>query len=129
MSKPNYEIPNYLVGLDSEQKFCRWLQRKAQALVTRDRQRGNQIATVAVYKEAIHEAITRDGPNDWYTGELLDWSLIDTYDNDASRRGGRVEKHRFAQLPTIDHEEKGLGNPRFRICGWAVNDAKNDLHL
>jgi hypothetical protein len=35
----------------------------------------------------------------------------------------------MSHLPTVDHEDDGLGEPQFRICGWAVNDAKNDLSL
>jgi hypothetical protein len=122
-----YHLPPCLEEVVHEDVYRKWLQRKAQAHVRRDRRRGNKNARVAEYKLAIHKAITRDGPNDWYTGEALSWNQISKYDNAASRSGGRKYKKSFAKLPTVDHEGDGLGKPRFRICGWAVNDAKGDL--
>lgn len=127
MPELKYPLPECLRERLAPEQYRNWLKRKAAALVRRDRERGNPIAKISLYKEAIHEALVRDGANDWYTGERLDWHLVLTYDNDASREGGRHEKARLARLPTIDHEDDGLGPPKFRVCGWAVNDAKNDL--
>lgn len=127
MPELKYPLPECLREHLTPGQYRNWLDRKANALVRRDRKRGNPTATASVYKEAIHGALLRDGANDWYTGERLDWHLVLTYDNDASKKGRRVEKARFARLPTIDHEDDGLGAPKFRICGWAVNDAKSDL--
>ena len=127
MPELKYPFPACLQDRLTPEQYRNWLKRKAGGLVRRDRGRGNRIATVSIYKEAIHQALLRDGADDWYTGEHVDWHLVLTYDNDASQAAGRCEKARLARLPTIDHEDDGLGSPRFRICGWAVNDAKNDL--
>jgi hypothetical protein len=69
------------------------------------------------------------GGRDAYTGEALDWSLISRYDNADSALGGRLYKHGFAKLPTVDHVGDGLGPADFKICGWRVNDAKHDLDM
>jgi hypothetical protein len=129
MSARRYSLPECLKDLVPEDQYRKWLQRKAHALVKRDRKRGNPQATIAIYKDAIHRAIHRDGPRDWYTGEELKWHLIGTYRNDVAKRAGRDIKLQMSHLPTVDHEDDGLGEPQFRICGWAVNDAKNDLSL
>lgn len=124
-----YSLPSSLGDRVPEDQYRKWLQRKAQALVKRDRKRGIAHATISKYKEAIHKTIVRDGPFDWYTGEKLDWSLISKYSNEEARESKRKVKLKYARLPTVDHEDDGQGEPHFRICGWAVNDAKNDLPL
>lgn len=78
---------------------------------------------------AIHNAVCASGGRDAYTGEELDWKLLSTYDNEASRDGGRKYKATFALLPTVDHVADGLGPADFKICGWRTNDAKHDLSL
>jgi hypothetical protein len=100
---------------------------KAVAHVRRDKKRGNRVATVPLYKKAIHEAVCKGGTRDAYTGRSLDWSLIRTYNNDESKKGRREYKKRFADLPTVDHEGDGTGHPQFQICSWRTNDCKNDL--
>jgi hypothetical protein len=122
-----HPLPNFLRGHVSETTYQRWLKRKAAAIVRRDRRRGNKGATVAEYKRAIHEAVVRGGGKDAYTGQSLRWDLISKYDNEASRRGGRNYKHRFGDLPSVDHVNEGRGRPRFQICAWRTNDAKSDL--
>jgi hypothetical protein len=129
MSARLYSLPECLNDLVPEDQYRKWLQRKAQALVKRDRKRGNTQAAIAIYKEAINRAILRDGACDWYTGEELDWRLIGTYRNDTAKMAGRDIKRQMSHLPTVDHEDGGLGEPQFRLCGWSVNDAKNDLSL
>lgn len=95
----------------------------------RDRDRGNAEATCAGYKRAIHEAVLRSQGLDEYTGEALHWHLVGTYRNKDSRAQGRRLKAKLSRLPTVDHVGDGRGETTFRICGWAVNDAKNDLSL
>ena len=64
---------------------------------------------------------------DAYTGELLRWDLISTYDHAKSSKHRRMYKHGFALLPTVDHVGDSTGPANFVICGWRTNDAKSDL--
>jgi hypothetical protein len=122
------DLPPFLreAGVTCE-KYRKWLNQKAAALVRRDIKRGNTTATRPAYKAAIHEAVCRWKGRDAYTGEALKWSLIGTYENAKSKDGRRDYKAGFALLPTVDHVDDGLGAANFEICGWRSNDAKNDL--
>jgi hypothetical protein len=124
-----YQIPEFLEDFLSQSEYEKWLSRKADNHLKRDRRRGNKIATRAKYKSAIHDAVVKCGGLDAYTGKPLKWKLIHTYNNDDSKKGGRLYKAKFADLPTVDHEDDGKGEPHFNICSWRVNDAKNDLSL
>jgi len=124
-----YAVPEFLVDLVDQASYERWLYRKAQAHVRRDRKRGNQAAIGEAYRNGIHMAVVSSRGRDAYTGERLDWTLIGQYDNDDSAEGRRAYKHGFALLPTVDHVGDGLGPVDFKICGWRVNDAKHDLDM
>ncbi|AHG91853.1 hypothetical protein J421_4316 [Gemmatirosa kalamazoonensis] len=127
MPSIKYPFPQCLSGLCQPPAYSRWLARKASAHRKRDRARGNQTATIEAYKSAIHAAVASSGGVDAYTGRLLRWDLISTYDNEASRAGKRAYKASLGDLPSVDHVGDGLGAPHFRICAWRTNDAKNDL--
>lgn len=122
-----YQLPPDLAPLVEQLKYERWLDRKANAHVKRDRKRGNSSATGSEYKAAIHKAVSLSGGLDAYTGEKLDWSLLSQYNNENSKAQGRLYKKKFALLPTVDHVDDGLGPANFKICAWRTNDAKNDL--
>lgn len=122
-----YDLPEFLIGTITSAAYERWLRRKAQAHVKRDRERGNSTAGGEEYRIAIHAAVKTSRGLDAYTGEPLHWHLISTYDNAQSKTGGRHYKRQFALLPSVDHVADGLGPASFLICGWATNDAKNDL--
>ena len=124
-----YALPAFLADVVSQETYERWLRRKAQAHVRRDRKRGNTTAIGEGYREAIHSAVIESVGRDAYTGEVLDWSLISQYDNDESKENGRHYKRGFALLPTVDHVGDGTGAANFKICGWRTNDAKNDLEV
>lgn len=124
-----YALPAFLLGVVSQEFYERWLRRKAQTHVRRDRKRGNTTAVGESYREAIHSAVVGSGGRDAYTGDQLDWSLISQYDNDESKESGRHYKRGFALLPTVDHVGDGMGVADFKICGWRTNDAKNDLEF
>jgi hypothetical protein len=124
-----FELPQFLDGVVTREAYVRWLQRKAAAHVIRDRNRGSGSASVSEYKRVIHNAVCASQGRDAYTGEQLDWHLISKYDNDESKKGGRVYKARFALLPTVDHVGDGTGLADFKVCGWRTNDAKGDLSL
>ena len=122
-----YQLPEDFSRRCDQVTYERWLQRKAAAHFRRDRRRGNDTATIATYKQAIHDAVVQSSGLDEYTGEALDWGKISKYDNEESRKGGRIFKASLALLPTVDHVGDGLGAPDFAICAWRTNDAKNDL--
>ena len=124
-----YQLPSFLLGQVTQEAYERWLRRKAQAHVRRDRRRGNETAIGEAYQAAIHSAVLESGGRDSYTGEELNWSIISKYDNDKSQEHGRHYKRGFALLPTVDHVNDGMGVADFKICGWRTNDAKNDLEM
>ena len=124
-----YPLPSFLIGQVTQEVYERWLRRKAQAHVRRDRRRGNETAIGEPYRAAIHLAVVESGGCDCYTGEQLNWTLISQYDNDKSQEHGRHYKHGFALLPTVDHVGDVTGPANFKICGWRTNDAKNDLEM
>jgi hypothetical protein len=124
-----FDLPSFLESVVTREAYVRWLQRKAEAHIKRDRKRGNVSGSVSEYKRAIHQAVCGSEGRDAYTGEHLFWNLISTYDNDESKLGRRSYKAGFALLPTVDHVEDGTGPADFRICGWRTNDAKGDLSL
>jgi hypothetical protein len=129
MSK-KYPLPDFLKGQITQEVYERWLRRKAQAHVIRDRRRfNNSIINGENYRIAIHDAVLKSNGNDFYTGEKLDWSLISKYDNDKSKKDKGDYKKIFALLPTVDHFDDGRDSINFKICGWRTNDAKNDMKL
>lgn len=94
----------------------------------RDRKRGH-ICADAAYRTAIHDAVLRSEGKDDYTGERLDWRLISTYDNAASKLGRHAYEAGFALLPTVDHVASDATSAGFKICGWRTNDSKHDLSI
>ncbi len=122
-----YPLPSNLQGKCKQEDYTHWLRWKAHAHVKRDTKRGNRTASAASYRDAIHRAVCKGGDRDAYTGRPLRWDLIRKYNNKDSKKGKRAYKKRFADLPTVDHEDDGLGKPKFKMCSWRTNDCKNDL--
>ena len=120
-------MPNFLSGHIEGATYERWLARKAATHLKRDRKRGYEGITGALYREAIHEAVVRSNGRDAHTGEMLDWCLISKYNNEESEAGRHHYKAGFALLPTVDHVEASLSGSGFCICAWRTNDSKNDL--
>jgi hypothetical protein len=130
MKQPKYPLPDFLKDKCDQKKYSTWLHRKAQAHATRDRKRNRKRdCTVSRYKADIHNAVLSGGDRDFYTNELLDWSLISTFENDAARMGRSLYKKKFWLLPTVDHTFDERGEQKFVICSWKINDAKSDLTL
>jgi hypothetical protein len=130
MTAPKYPLPPCLTGKCDQKKYSKWLDRKANAHVVRDRKRHGQTScTVAKYKLEIHEAVKAGGDRDFYTGEHLDWSLISTFDNDKAKAGRSIYNKLLWLLPTVDHTLDEHGKQKFVICSWKINDAKSDLSL
>lgn len=124
--KSRYPVP---AGLGIEHAvYIRWLRRKAAAHLKRDRKRFPHLElTRPQYLQDIHKAVCDHGTHDYYTGEELNWSLVSTYDNAASKLGRTAYKLGLALLPTVDHVFEPDGTWRFVICAWRTNDAKNDM--
>ncbi len=122
-----YELPGFLLGVVTQAKYDRWLQRKSVAHVRRDRQRGNQGAKIADYKVAIHSAVVRSEGLDSYTKEKLHWNLLSKWSNEEAKNRRRQHKREFYLLPTVDHVGDGSGEPEFKICAMLTNDVKSDL--
>ena len=130
MSDSKYLIPSCIQNICDQTRYSRWLQAKASAHVRRDKKRNhNARLSVAGYKARIHEAVNTGGDSDYYTGELLDWSLISQFRNDKAKAGGVKYKKKFALLPTVDHTLDRTGRAKFVICSWRTNDAKSDMTL
>lgn len=130
LSKRKWKLPKCLgaFALD-EDAFRKWLDRKAKAHVRRDKQRGFNLATAPVYKQAILDAIERSQGRDCYTGEKLDWSRIGLWRNaEAAERRGDYRRE-FWMLPSVDHDFTDPQNPIFHICSWRMNDSKNDQSI
>jgi hypothetical protein len=122
-----YELPAFMAKMATHEAYVRWLRRRAQAHVKRDRRRGNKKAIGESYRDAIHKAVLASNGLDAYTGEELNWRLISQFDNADAKEHGRSYKRRFALQPTVDHVGDGKGKPNFKICGWRTNAVKNDL--
>jgi len=128
MSTLQYVVPDRIKGQCDQAKYSRWPHRKTVTHARRDRKRG-RACTIARYKAGIHAAVCSSGDVDFYTGQPLAWSRVSTYDNESSKSGRTKYKTTLALLPTIDHTVDELGRPKFVICSWYVNDAKNDLSI
>jgi len=122
-----YELPGFLVGVVTQAKYDRWLERKSATHVKRDRHRGNRGAKIAEYKVAIHSAVIRSEGLDSYTKEKLHWDLLSKWSNEEAKNRRRRHKREFYLLPTVDHVDDGSGEPEFNICAMLTNDVKSDL--
>lgn len=125
-----YPLPGFLAGKGSitHAAYVRWLNCKSDTLRRRDLKRKMPYAAQGsntLYKQKLHEAVTRCGGFDPYTGGPLRWELIGSWDDERAKKEGRMYKKKFAAMPTADHS-----NPdrlAFEICSWQVNDCKSDL--
>ena len=127
MKSLKYQLPTFLVGVVTQAIYSKWLNSKTQTHLKRDKKL-NPTASGRSYKEAIHKAVLESDGKDAYTGEELNWKLINQYDNTKSKLLGRTYKHQFALLPTLDHVSD-RSSINFDICSWRTNDTKNDLSI
>jgi hypothetical protein len=100
MRKRVGELPSFLSDIIEEKAYFRWLERKANAHVKRDRARfGRESCVASTYRAEIHNAVVRSCGRDHYTGQPLSWDLISCFENGSAR------EHfvKFANLPTVDH--------------------------
>jgi hypothetical protein len=120
-----YELPGFLQGKVTHEAYERWPRRKAQAHVTRDRQRGNETAIGEAYRNAVHTAVISCQVGTPTPAKSSTGALISKYDNFESQSEGRTYKHSFAG----SQQWITSGPANFQICGWRTNDAKHDLEL
>jgi len=121
-----YPLPGFLEGRCDPAVFAKWLDAKADTLETRDKKRGKPYAMTATksgYKEKIYRAVLNSGACDPYTGDLLAWEMIGTWDTSTDHP--EEYKRRFALMPTVDHTDPDV--LEFEICSWLVNECKSYL--
>lgn len=123
----SYPLPSFLEGKLSAEIYVRWVRNRADAHVKRDLKRGHTEATKRNYRRLIHAAVVASNGLDCYTGEMLDWHLIGTYNNAESKLGRHAYKKGFGLLPSVDHLDAAATVAEIRICAWRTNDAKHDL--
>jgi hypothetical protein len=124
---PTYPLPSFLEGRCDQTVFVKWLDVKADSLLSRDKKRGKPYAlntTQAAYKREIYKAVLNSGEYDPYTGDPLAWELIGEWDTGTDQPDGY--KKRFRLMPTVDHITPDA--LEFEICAWQVNDAKAGLN-
>jgi hypothetical protein len=100
-----YPLPEFLEGIITQVKYNGWLRTKAWGLLRRDRRRKLPFALnadITLYKDMVHKAICAAGTQDPYTGETLQWELIDKWDP-AAAKGNSDYIKQFYLLPTVDH--------------------------
>ena len=127
-----YPLPTFLEGLVTVSKYDKWLTCKADTLRKRDLGRKRPFAesfSTADYKVKIHGAIVANGEKDPYTGEVLRWDLIGTWNNKieaflCSGEARDVFDKELYLLPTVDHCDPYGDTLEFEICSWIVNSSK-----
>lgn len=124
-----YILPSFLLRIVPEQKYKIWLQRKAAAHRRRDNKRWGTNYSIAQFKMAIHKAVIKSNGFDDYTGQPLDWRLINSYNNQLSKLNKAKYKKTFNYLPTVDHANPWSKKIDFKICSWILNDVKHDLSI
>lgn len=121
------KLPYFLEGKLAEEVYIRWVKNRADAHVKRDRLRNHVDAKRSAYRQLIHAAVVASKGRDFYTGEMLDWHLLGTYNNAESKLGRHAYKRGFGLLPSVDHLDAAATTAEIRICAWRTNDAKHDL--
>lgn len=121
-----YTLPSFLSSFSiTEEDYRKWLFARAQQHVIRDRKRSIKNVSVENYRQKIHNAVIESKGKDAYTGDDLDWSLINMW----GKEGFDHDKKRFWNAPTVDHEFSKTGYLEFKICSWKFNDFKGDMNL
>jgi len=121
-----YPLPAFLEGRCTHAEYFKWLRGKGNNLLRRDKKRGKPYAanaTQGVYKEKIHKAVIAGNGRDPYTGDMLAWELIGTWDTSHNQPDGY--KKQFALMPTVDHIDPDV--LEFEICSWQSNGCKSDF--
>lgn len=117
----SYPIPAHLKQMGiTQDDFGNWLDRVTNAHTKRDRRRWKGQVERKVYRAAIYKAVAAGGDRDYYTGEPLNWKLLEYFAK------SRVANRREKECPTIDHESSNPRAPVFRICSLRTNKCKSN---
>ena len=102
--------------------YREWLDRQAQSIKRRFTGTTKR-PTCDHIKRRVHKAVQRSGGYDFYTGERLEWHLLN---HPRATTGGRRAHCQRGRRPSVDHFT-GVNAPDFRLCSGLVNDAKGAL--
>jgi len=75
----------------------------------------------------MHAAICANGLRDPFTGEIMRWDLISTWDPAKAKDLSDEMKQQYNLLPTIDHVDPYGTELKFEICSWRINRCKSTL--
>ena len=78
---------------------------------------------ISEYRLAIHRAVEQSKGRDFYTGEDLEWYLLNNQKPATPGRRGHLQRSRY---PSVDHYH-GPNRPTYKIYGGIVNHAKGAL--
>jgi hypothetical protein len=123
----SYPIPSFLQeqGI-SQHTYGVWLDKVTKAISIRDKARlAPETVSPAIIRKAVHDAVCDGGDKDFYTGEPLDWRLLQHF-NLEPLRADKADHHR---VPSVDHYILSAANPVFRICSLRTNKCKSDYSL
>jgi hypothetical protein len=123
----SYPVPSFLTeqGI-SQHTYGKWLDKVTAAITKRDRVRLKPaIIMPAVVRSAVHNAVCDGGDKDYYTGEPLDWRLLQHFNLEPTR----ADKANHYRAPSVDHYVLSATNPVFRICSLRTNKCKSDYSL
>jgi hypothetical protein len=121
-------LPSFLIGICTEADYLKWLDKRAEELYLRDRGQRRPYALKAswsMYKKAIHAAVLAAGLYDPYTGEIMKWELLGTWDSSKDLPDGYNKAYYL--LPTVDHMDPYAKVLKLEICSWRINNCKGGL--
>ncbi len=127
MPRPSKPLPEYLQGTITKGYYNVWLREKTGEILEKDRKRNRPCAngaTFTLYENTIHEAVCNGGEKDPFTGEPLQWELIEEWDAKKAK-DNRAYVKRFLLMPTLDHCDPAGETVDFEICSWKINSCKN----
>jgi hypothetical protein len=128
-SPAKYFLPDFLEGICTQDQYRRWLDGRAGKLFSADKRLKRPYAQPGAkwyYKQKINEAALQ-GRLDPFTGEVLRWELIGTWDP-TKKDPDNASVRNFRLLPTVDHVDPESDALEFEICSWRINDCKGDLN-
>jgi hypothetical protein len=123
-----YLLPQFLEGICTQQQYSKWLLVRAKELYKRDRRNDRPCAlhsSRSLYRQAIHAAVFAAGLMDPYTGDILAWAKIGTWDATKGNDNHEMFVKEFTLLPTVDHIDPSMEDLHFEICSWLINCCKS----
>jgi hypothetical protein len=128
-SPKRWLLPGYMQGRCTLDQFRRWIFSHAAQILSRDKKLLRPYALdgcMELYKQIIYEA-AQNAVYDPFTGELLQWELINRWDPRKKTPSGHSVRD-FRLLPTADHVDPASDVLDIEICSWFMNDCKGNLN-